>query len=84
MEENIVMCIIKKLIRYTVPMMLIVGIIWGVITQDFSRGFNLYITIFTKTFTPLITYVFEKKVEHTTEKMQNISDAYVKSLNDKY
>ena len=56
--------------------MMLTSVLVGVVTWDFNRGFTLYITMFSKTFTPVITYLFEKKVEHTTKKMNKIIDGY--------
>ncbi len=55
---------------------MLISVSWGIITWDLNRGLTLYISIFSKTFTPVITYLFEKKVEHTTKKMNKIIDGY--------
>lgn len=74
---------VKKIFWTIIILIVISSALWGLATWDLHRGVNLYTTMVTKIFTPIITYVFEKKVDRTTKKLENATEVYVESLNNR-
>ncbi len=71
---------VKKVFRFIIGLMIITSMLWGVITWDFHRGVHLYITMFSKVFSPVITYAFHKKQEKIERKMEKFSQKYMEYL----
>lgn len=74
---------VKKIFWTIIICIVILSVLWGLATRDLHRGANLYTTMVSKIFTPIITYVFEKKVERTTKKLEAATEVYVESLNNR-